>query len=45
MNNTNVMSENLSLLEHDVEGLNMIRYLAIAAVDVSKGRDVVSLEQ
>ncbi|CDW84427.1 UNKNOWN [Stylonychia lemnae] len=45
MNNTNVMSENLSLLEHDVEGLSMIRYLAIAAVDVSKNRDVVAVEQ
>lgn len=39
LNNTNVVQENFEQLERDVQNLSMMRYLAVAAVDVRKGRD------
>eukprot|EP00347_Sterkiella_histriomuscorum_P022103 403331668 len=42
LNNSNVMSQNIGMLEDEVENMNMIRYLAIAAVDVKNNRDIAA---
>lgn len=42
LSNTNVMSHNIGQLEEEVENMNMIKYLAIAAVDVKKNRDIAA---
>ena len=45
MTTPNVLSEHLSQLEDEVNSLSMLRYLAIATVDVKNGVDVISQMQ
>ena len=45
LNNTNVVQENFEMLEKEVSKLSMMRYLAVAAVDVRKNRDYASITE